>query len=77
MSKPWILPYIPALVASIDNTQMKASKELAKAVATLRKLICTMFNAWLVKVEEHNKDVAKCFARCEAPEEAEYIETTP
>jgi hypothetical protein len=75
MSKPWIPPYTPALVAFIDNTQMKASKELAKAVATLRKLICAMINAWLVRVEEYNKDIAKCFTRCEIPEEAEYIET--
>jgi len=33
MSKPWIPPYTPALVAFVDNTQMKAFKELAKAEA--------------------------------------------
>jgi hypothetical protein len=33
-----------------------------------------MFNAWLVKVEEYDRDIAKCFARCEVVEEAEYIE---
>jgi hypothetical protein len=34
-----------------------------------------MFNAWLVKAEDYNKDIMKCFTKCGVPEEAEYIET--
>lgn len=33
-----------------------------------------MFNAWLVKVEEYDKDTVKCFARCGVVEEVEYME---
>jgi len=65
MSKSWISPYTPTYVAvEMDPTQMKESKELAKAITALRKLICAMFNVWLSKIEECNKDIAKCFTKC-------------
>ena len=65
---------VPVLVIEEDPILLRDSIEIARAIATLRKLICTMFNAWLVKVEEYDKDTAKCFARCKVVEEAEYIE---
>jgi hypothetical protein len=46
---------------------MRESIELARAVAIIRKLICTMFNTWLTKVEEYDKDIAKCFHKNTIP----------
>jgi hypothetical protein len=65
MSKAWIPPYVPAYVTvEVDSTQMRESIELARAIAIIRKLICAMFNPWLTKVEEYDKDIAKCFTKC-------------
>jgi hypothetical protein len=66
---------VPVLVIEEDPILLRDSIAMTRAINTLRKLTCSMFNAWLVKVEEYDKDIAKCFTRCEVPKGAEYIET--